>query len=62
MHIKIEVDESTLRKLVLNYLEEKLGSVPLDDKTVRIEVKTKQNWKAEWEVGAFRAIYETEIK
>jgi hypothetical protein len=55
MKLSTEIDESTLRKLVLQHMREKLGAVSLDEKDVVIEVKSKQNYRSEWELAAFRA-------
>lgn len=55
MHIQIEIDETSLRELVLKYLEQKLGGIELDQDDVKIEVRSKQNYRAEWESAAFRA-------
>jgi len=52
--IEIEVDEKTLRKLVINYLEEQIGTA-LSPEDVRIETKSRQNYRSEWESAAFRA-------
>lgn len=55
MKIDIEIDEKKLRELVYRYLQDQLGSVDLDPKDVDIEVKSKQNYRSEWESAAFRA-------
>lgn len=52
----IEIDENTLREIVLKHLANITGIENLQVKDVLIEVKTKQNYRtAEWENGAFRA-------
>ncbi len=56
MHLRIELTEAELRELVCEHLRAKLGSIELDERDVRIEVKSKQNWKSEWEEAAFRAV------
>ena len=53
MKIEIELDESTLRKLILSHLAEKLGDVVIEMKDVTIEVKAE--YKQGWECGHFRA-------
>lgn len=58
MKIRIELTEEDLKKMVMEKLEDALGAVPFDPKTVQILVKTKQNYKAEWEPGQFKAVYE----
>lgn len=55
MNIDVTINEDQLRKLILAYLSEQLGEVQFDPKYVKIEVKSKQNYKSEWEAAAFRA-------
>lgn len=55
--ITFTIDEEDLKKLIINSLESKLGEISLDKEKVRIEVKSKQNYKSEWEIAAFRATY-----
>jgi hypothetical protein len=52
--IQVEIDESTLRKIILGHLQGVLD-VALKPEDVRIEVKSKQNYKSEWESAQFRA-------
>lgn len=59
--VSITMDEAALKKLIVQYLQDKLGGVGLDSKDVRIEVKSKQNYKSEWESAAFRATVEKVI-
>ena len=59
--INIEVDETTLRRLVLHYLAEQLGDAGLTEKDITIEVKSKQNYKSDWEIAAFRARVEKHL-
>ncbi len=61
MKLKIEIDEATVKQLVLKYIQDKLGNVELIEKQVRIETKSKQNYRSEWEVAAYRAVYDSEI-
>jgi hypothetical protein len=55
----IEIDEEELKSLVINALADKLGGgrggVPFNAKDVKIEVKSKQNFRSEWEESAYRA-------
>lgn len=61
MKLSVTVDETELKNLVITHMREKLGNLDLDEKQVRIETKSAQNWKSEWESGAgFRATYEGE--
>lgn len=55
MKIDIELDEQYLRRLILKDLQAKLGDVELSEKDITIEVKSRQNYRAEWEAAAFRA-------
>lgn len=55
--ITVNYDENELKALVLKDLANKLGSIKLDEKNIKIEVKSKQNYKSEWEVAAYRASY-----
>ena len=56
MKIRIEIDEQTLRGLVYAHLMEQLGSVNVEQDDIKIEVKSKQNYRSEWEAAAFRAV------
>lgn len=58
MKIHIELDSHQLKALVIEHLQNRLGNVALDVKNLRIEVKSKHNWKAEWEDALYRATYE----
>lgn len=51
----IEIDEKTLRRLVINHLKELMCDIALTVEDVVIEVKNKNNYKSEWESAAFRA-------
>jgi hypothetical protein len=57
MHIDIRLTEQDVKFLVLAELARRLGEIPLDPTAVKIEVKSKQNYKSEWEVADFRATY-----
>ncbi len=57
MQITIEITEIELRKLVIAEIEKRLGEIPLSPDKVAILVKSKQNYKSEWETAAFRASY-----
>ena len=56
MNLRIELTEKVLRQLVLDHLQNALGDIVITEKDIVIEVKSKQNWKAEWESAAFRAV------
>lgn len=53
--INIEFTEDDLKDLVTRRLSELLGDVVIKRADVKIEVKSKQNYKSEWEEAAFRA-------
>lgn len=55
MKIEIEIDEKRLRELVLDEIHDKLGSIAFTPDDVKIEVKSKQNYRSEWEPAKFRA-------
>lgn len=59
--LKIVVDEKKLRELVYKYFDEIIdpsyGHDNISESDIKIEVKSKQNWKSEWEAAEFRAIY-----
>jgi hypothetical protein len=56
MKIDIILTEQDLRHLVLEHLRTALGDIGLQEKDVKIEVMTKNNYRVkEWEQGAFRA-------
>lgn len=57
MNIKIEINEADMKRLVVSEILRQLGmaAVDIDIGCVTIETKSKQNYKSEWEVAAFRA-------
>lgn len=62
MKIQVQITEKELRTMVLERLKSELGDAAarLDDSDVQIEVKSKQNYRSEWEQAAFRARVEVE--
>jgi hypothetical protein len=58
--LDIEIDETTLKKLVRNYLADVL-STPITEADIKIETKSKQNYRSEWEVASFRAMVHQQI-
>jgi len=59
MKIRIEITYIEIKSLLQDYLESKLGDSFSSKKDhFKIEVKSKQNYKSEWEVADFRAIYQ----
>lgn len=62
MKVDIEITEKELKALIWNHLAEKLGdSACLDEKKISIMVKSKQNYRSEWEPANFKATYKGEI-
>lgn len=60
MKIHLEIDEATIKKLLMQYIADTLGSVAFNPLAVKIETKSKQNYRSEWETAAFRATYEAD--
>lgn len=59
MKIRIEVDAKELKKLIMRYMQDELGAAAPDDiSDITIETKSNQNYKSEWEVASFRAVFE----
>ena len=56
MEISITIDERKLKQLIQDHIQEVLGEVTFDHTEITIEVKSKQNWKSEWEAADFRAV------
>lgn len=53
MQIRVTMIEVEIRQAIAIYLENKYGvSVQADD--LHIEVKSKQNYKSEWELASIR--------
>jgi hypothetical protein len=61
MLIKIEYTEHDLRQLILDDLRKKLNTDEILEVDVSVLVKSKQNYKSEWENAAFRATIEKDI-
>lgn len=59
--VKVEIDEQALRRLVVRHLSEHTG-LELADKDVRIEVKSRQNYRSEWEQASFRAVVDRDLE
>lgn len=61
MLITVEIDEAELKRIIIahiqDYFNDKYGK--FDANKVIFEVKSKQNYRSEWEVADFRARYTT---
>ncbi len=58
--ISLEIDEACLRSLVIDHLS-RILNLDLSSKDVSIEVKSKQNYRSEWEPAQFRAKVEKTV-
>ena len=56
--ICIKLNEKTLKNLIFKYIQEKMGSMDISVNDIKIEVKSAQNYKSEWEKAEYRAVYE----
>jgi hypothetical protein len=61
MRAKFELSEADVKALILTEIQTRLGENTLNSADLKIEVKSKQNYKSEWEPAAFRAVYEGDI-
>jgi hypothetical protein len=59
--LTVEIDEGTLRKLVIDHLND-IFNVRLSADDIKIETKSAQNYKAEWEVANYRARVDKTVK
>jgi len=57
MKVRIEIDKDTLVKLIIKEIQTVLDLPTMSKDLVKIEVKSKQNYRSEWEQADFRAIY-----
>lgn len=58
MIITIEISEQDLKKLILQKVIEETGSSSIRLPDIKILVKSKQNYKSEWEEANFKATCE----
>ncbi len=61
MNITISFDEKQVMALLAAHIEKETG-VSVEPTTMSFEVKTKQNYRAEWERGQFRVTVHTQVK
>jgi len=57
MNVKLEISEEDIKDILCDYLSSKLGDIEIDKKSLDIQVKSKQNYKSEWEIASFKATY-----
>lgn len=58
MKITIELSSDDIKELVVKELQRQLGDIQLDATKVKIETRSKQNYKSEWETADYRVKYE----
>lgn len=61
MKATLTISEEDIKKLIIEEFRLAITG-HFDEKLVKIEVKSKQNYKSEWENAEFRATYTGEIK
>lgn len=54
MRIDIEYTEKDLKELIMADLRDSMPGMELTENDIHIEVKSKQNYKSEWESASFR--------
>ena len=57
MNLTIEITEQDLKELIIKEIQRRVGDVPVQSKDVSVLVKSKQNYRAEWEEASFRATF-----
>ena len=57
MNVTFTIDKEELKNLIVRHLANKTG-ISIDPKYLSIQVKSKQNYKSEWEDADFKAIYD----
>lgn len=60
--IYIEIDEKNLTDLIIEYINDTMGvNENFSRENVKIMVKSKQNFRSEWEPADFKAVIEKKI-
>ena len=54
MKLQVDLTKNELHAALVRYIEAELG-IDIADCDLRIEVKSKQNYKSEWEEAEYRA-------
>lgn len=60
MKVKFEITEKELKEIISDYFMEKTNQ-DINEEKILIMVKSKQNYKSEWEVAAFKATFEGDL-
>jgi hypothetical protein len=58
MILRLELNETDLKQLVLDHCRSVTGNDNLQLSDVKIETKSKQNYRSEWETASWRASLE----
>lgn len=58
MQVKIKLSAKEIREAIHSWIQREIGIAIYPD-DIRIQVKSKQNYKSEWEEAAFRAHFES---
>ncbi len=61
MILNFQLSQGDVTKLVHEHFRKLLGEVPFEASDIHIEVKSRQNFKSEWEPAAFRARLEKRV-
>lgn len=61
MLVKISLTEDEIRQAISRYIQDKT-SVFVEHTDVKIQVKSEQNYKAEWENARIRCDFEAKVK
>lgn len=62
MTINIELSTDDVRKIISEHIQKLVGEdLLIEAGNVKIEVKSKQNYKSEWEQAEFRVQYKAMI-
>lgn len=54
-NLKLVIDESTLTHLIMEHFSKMLSGIEIQSQDINIMVKSKQNYKSEWEKASFKA-------
>lgn len=61
MRAKVELSEPEIRAAIASYVADRTG-VTIQEGEIVIEVKSKQNYRSEWEKAAIRCEFDAGIK
>jgi len=61
MKLSFQIEEKELRELIAAHILRQIGAT-IDPASIAVEVKSKQNYRSEWEAAAFRATFSSDLK